>query len=246
MSFNRLRYDVGAYEHRLYESVGPGVYQVAVPRNDCGGACVSDDPRIRLTRPCDLSRIIDVSSELDGITRPATKCPADQYLPGRGVPAVDPSSCAARAGCARGAPGGCRAASARAGVGTRPLPPAAGAGGGGGHCFPTEEDTRLSNPPCTLRGTGINRFDPLCWNPQDKALEPWTRRGGTSYRIVVKDNHRPCLPSQEDVDRACGSDGWTGASAGMDGLPGAGPEAFMAGPALPNLTWQTRAAIAQL
>lgn len=235
MSFNRLRYDVGAYEHKLYESVGAGVYQVAVPRNDCGGACASDDPRVRLQRPCDFSRTVDVSSELDGLTRPATKCPADQYLPGRGVPAV--MGCATTAGCAQGAPGGCRAASARAGVGARPGP---------AHCFPTEEDTRLSNPPCTLRGTGINRFDPLCWNPQDRALEPWAHREGTSYRIVVKDNHRPCLPSQEDVDLACGVDGWSGASAGVDGLPHAGPEAFAAGPALPNISWQTRAAIAQL
>ena len=39
MSFNRLRYDQGAYQHQLAESVGPGVYVTAVPRPDCRSAC---------------------------------------------------------------------------------------------------------------------------------------------------------------------------------------------------------------
>lgn len=55
------------------------------------------------------------------------------------------------------------------------------------------EDTRISNPPCTLRSTGWNRWEWLCQNPQDKALVPFDFN--VSNRIVVKDNHRPCLPS---------------------------------------------------
>lgn len=228
MSFNRLRYDTGAYEHRLYESVGPGVYQTAVPKPDCDGVCVSDDPRIRLQRPCDAAQTVDVGSDLEGITRRATKCPAEQYLPGRGPSAPT---------CGLGGGLGHHGFAAKGGA---PL----------GRCMPTEEDTRLSNPPCTLRGTGINRFDPLCWNPQDRALEPWRYRDGTAYRVVVKDNHRPCLPSQEDVDRACGVDAWLGSSEGPnadDGFPASAfPAPFSGGPTLPHLSWTPRAVVARM
>ena len=33
-------------------------------------------------------------------------------------------------------------------------------------CYFLTEDTRLSNPASNLRGTGINRFNPLCLDPQ--------------------------------------------------------------------------------
>jgi hypothetical protein len=55
-----------------------------------------------------------------------------------------------------------------------------------------QEDTRISNPPCTLRSTGWNRWEWLCRNPQEKALVPFDFN--ISYRTIVKDNHRPCLP----------------------------------------------------
>ncbi len=54
------------------------------------------------------------------------------------------------------------------------------------------ENTRLSNPPCTLRGTGWNRFDPICMNPQDQIFFPGEYQIPT--RLVFKDNHRPLLP----------------------------------------------------
>lgn len=60
----------------------------------------------------------------------------------------------------------------------------------------TREDTRLSNPPCTLRGTGWNRWEWLCKNPQDKALMPFDFN--INNRLVVKDNHRPCVPKPLD------------------------------------------------
>jgi hypothetical protein len=53
------------------------------------------------------------------------------------------------------------------------------------------ETTRISNPPCTLRGTGWNRWEWLCQNPQDKSLIPFDYN--VSSRTVIKDNHRPCL-----------------------------------------------------
>jgi len=60
------------------------------------------------------------------------------------------------------------------------------------------EDTRLSNPPCTLRSTGWNRWEWLCWNPQDRAEIPF--QWNTSYRTVVKDNHTPII--EEPLDQS--------------------------------------------
>jgi hypothetical protein len=55
------------------------------------------------------------------------------------------------------------------------------------------EDTRISNPPCTMRSTGWNRWEWLCKNPQEKALVPFDYN--INNRLVVKDNHRPCVPA---------------------------------------------------
>jgi hypothetical protein len=59
-----------------------------------------------------------------------------------------------------------------------------GEGAGGLHCEPPgpvasrlrhlrAEDTRVSNPPSTMRGSGMNRWTPLCEQPQDHALKPF-------------------------------------------------------------------------
>lgn len=54
------------------------------------------------------------------------------------------------------------------------------------------DETRLSNPPSTLRGIEINRFEWQCRNPQDNAEIPFDHN--VNNRIIVKDNHRPILP----------------------------------------------------
>ena len=57
----------------------------------------------------------------------------------------------------------------------------------------TTEDTRLSHPPCTLRGAGINRFHPTCSNPQELCkIQPHTSSLGVSSRRLAKDNHISC------------------------------------------------------
>jgi hypothetical protein len=53
------------------------------------------------------------------------------------------------------------------------------------------EDCRLSNPPSTLRGTGINRWEWLCADPQDTALSPIGVPA--DIRSMVKDTHRPLV-----------------------------------------------------
>ena len=52
---------------------------------------------------------------------------------------------------------------------------------------------RLNDPPCTLRGTGWNRWQWLGQNPQENVMMPfdWYVPG----RILHKDAHRPCIPT---------------------------------------------------
>jgi len=57
------------------------------------------------------------------------------------------------------------------------------------NCYFPTEDTRLSNPVTNLRGTGWNRFDPICHDPQEQITFPG--EFNTSTRLVVRDNHRP-------------------------------------------------------
>ena len=58
--------------------------------------------------------------------------------------------------------------------------------------FP-QTHARLVDPPCTLRGSGWNRFEWLCQNPQSNVMMPfdWYIPG----RILHKDAHRPCIPT---------------------------------------------------
>ena len=58
------------------------------------------------------------------------------------------------------------------------------------------ENTRISNPSCNLRGTGWNRWEWLCENPQERVLMPFDTN--ISNRLVVKDNHRPVIPKLID------------------------------------------------
>lgn len=62
------------------------------------------------------------------------------------------------------------------------------------------EPTRISNPPCGLKGYTANRFEWLPCNPQDKVfnLLPFERLANTM--IMAKDNHRACIPVVKDND----------------------------------------------
>jgi len=170
MAQTSLQSDGCTYREKLMRSIGPGVYMLKTPSNDCN-PCAQDvpaDPYLRYqawgSTFCSPGSAVDDGSELRGLNYKNSKCSADNYLPGKyaknGVCTpkgadINPRACAA----------------------------------------PTE-DTRLSNPPCTLRGTGWNRWEWLCWNPQDRAIVPF--EWNTSYRIVAKDNHVPCIPVPTD------------------------------------------------
>ena len=204
MSFNRLNNDTCQYQQTLAESIGPGHYQLNTPPISCE-PCYPNDVQVRLQHSGDSldtsQPMLDIDSELLNITRPSSKCPSRKYLP------ECPGYTADGYPCGQGVVPTCKPNSGKAthtghtghtkGAGPNRCPGAFGS-------YPTNwkdcgmsvDDTRLSNPPCNLRGTGINRWEWLCLNPQDRVEMPFDYN--VSNRIVVKDNHRPCVPTPLD------------------------------------------------
>ena len=187
MSFNRLDYDKEAYRQVLNQSVGPGVYRLGEPPISCE-QCYPYPPTVRLQRQGDsISRnfpLVDVDSELMGITRKLSKDIKKQYKP-----CCEDNACTTGEVCGQGVVGNCK----------NRKPGQRSSDYNLKHyrdCFLPAEDTRLSNPSCNLRGTGWNRWEWLCLNPQDRVEVPFDYN--ISNRIIVKDNHRPCIPNPID------------------------------------------------
>jgi len=177
MSFERTRYDPCAHAELIERSGAPGNYRLHAPDVPpaCGGAVVGDE-RARLQaygRPlCGQGATIDAESALRNIDRPLSSCATD----GR-VPDDFPGVVALAEGCGY-------AVSEEAGP--RPA---------GRECFVPAEDTRLSNPPSTLRATGWNRWHPTCRDPTESSararMEPSVGMM-VSSQTVIKDNHVAC------------------------------------------------------
>ena len=165
----RLSYDSCSYVEKLKRTIGPGLYSLNVPANDCTqcGTTLPDDPSMRYQSygpaTCTMQTAVDDSSELLGLNYKKSKCNADEYVPGK---YVSKNPCAVNVGNPRA-------------------------------CMAPREDTRLSNPACTLRGTGINRWEWLCIDPQENALEAFDRVP-VNYRMVAKDNHVPIIDTPQD------------------------------------------------
>lgn len=191
MSFNRLNYDNCSYEQTLLESEGPGAYKLMTPAN-VNKPCLAADPYIRAqymgSKHHPGSSLIDVDSELMNITRPASDCPSRKYIPRNGQTGM------------------CSAPNSNNMTTTDTIPPLNHEGFTSGtttsqhmnftNCFTPTESTRLSNPPCTLRGTGWNRWEWLCKNPQDRVEVPFDHM--IDSVLMAKDNHRPLLPKPMD------------------------------------------------
>ena len=187
MSFTNLSYDKGSYVTELNQSVGPGVYRLGEPVVDCN-QCYPYPPTIRLQFQGDsVSKkdlLVDIDSELMGITRKKSNDPSKYFKP----KCVD-NVCNSGEVCGQGVVGKCDKNKQGERAGDEDL-----------HhwkdCQIPAEDTRLSNPSCNLRGTGWNRWEWLCINPQEKVEMPFDYN--ISNRIIVKDNHRPCVPKPVD------------------------------------------------
>jgi hypothetical protein len=182
MSFTRPSQDTCSYRHELSQTIGPGEYQLAKPY-PCN-PCFVSDPHIRMQRfGASLSQntsMIDIDSELIGINRKFSKCPELKYIP--------KFNTSQNGGANPGGYTNVNNGAVDVDYNLLHFPD--------GNCFDPVEDTRLSNPPATLRGTGINRWEWLCRNPQERVQMPFDHN--INYRLVVKDNHRPCLPNPLD------------------------------------------------
>jgi hypothetical protein len=193
MSFTGLNYDNKAYNASLKESKGPGLYHLRRPfvTNACLPLANSVFAQ-RVGGSIDKTQpLIDIDSELMGLTRLHTKVQDEKYQP-----CCDANMCSDSGyPCGQGVVEDCNTAGLR--PGSRPqdknlthYP----------DCRPFTDYTRLSHPVCTMRELGINRWEWLCLDPQEKVLIPFDHN--INNRMVVKDNHRPCIPKPLDQTSA--------------------------------------------
>ena len=63
-------------------------------------------------------------------------------------------------------------------------------------CLLETESTLLTTPVCTTKEVGFNRWDYLHFDPQANVSIPFDHNINNS--IIVKDNHRPCIPTPID------------------------------------------------
>ena len=184
MSFNRGIYDQCSYKYQLAETTGTGIYQLTRPANSCI-PCLPNDPRlIAQSQGVSISKntsLIDIDSELIGISRNLTRCPDRKYIPDQNASFQG----GAQSGKVRN---GCQPTDKLCIDNTQVM--------NFNDCGLFTEDCRLSNPPATLRGTGWNRWEWLCRDPQDRVTEPFDFQINT--KILSKDNHRPCIPRPID------------------------------------------------
>lgn len=188
MSFNRLNYDTDTYRQELNQSIGPGAYAINPPPVSCT-PCYPYPSTIRLQHTgASVQKdifMIDVDSELQGLFRKSSKDPSKQY-----VPCCDGATCSTGEPCGQGVSGSCK---------SKEVPLKRGERFGDQNlvhwkdCMVPAVNTRLEDPPCTLRGTGWNRWENLCLNPQERVEVPFD--WNISNRLVVKDNHRPLIPN---------------------------------------------------
>lgn len=190
MSFERARYDICAYNQAVTDSMASAAYALQAPT--IGPSIPNgyvDDPKIRLQKQGNgvsgqdagiryyHGGPVEQETDLLNLGRPLSRCSLQsQYVP----------SCLQGGGSAstdEGYPcgGGVVASSYQA----------SGHPSGSTVDFQME-DTRLSNPAANLREATVDRFDPLLENPQRRVLFPTDFN--ISNRLIVKDNHRPCIP----------------------------------------------------
>ena len=173
MSFNRLAYDTCAYEQVLNQSVGPGEYTLNVPQAHCE-PCFPSDPSVALQKQgvSTVGRSVFKNVEVESELKGQTRL-ASKCASENFMPNCQGPELSHYK-----------------------------------DCFIPAEETRTTNPACNLRGTGWNRWEWLCLNPQDNVSFDNYPNGSFPFdaninnRLVVKDNHRPCIPVPLDQTSA--------------------------------------------
>lgn len=182
-SLESLKYDQGTYKRDLEQSTAPLTYLLdPAAVNQCNPCRVPEagfigKVGVSLTHQRPL---VDVESELILNSFKGTKDPNQMHQPS----CLNCKNCNEGYPCGGGVVAGCE--NCQEELYHLPM------------CELGTEYTRISNPICTSRGVGVNRFQPLCLNPQDENRWLHPSEVGISYRNVVKDNHVPCVPRPID------------------------------------------------
>lgn len=190
MSNNGLKDDLGTQRLDINQSVAPGIYSLYKPSNDCEG-CYPVQPKIRLQKVGNSLQKgifqIDIESELNGLFRKNSRNPEKKYQPC--CDKVSETTCQQSADENPNS-NNCYLNNQTNNPNLKHQK----------ECIIPNEDTRLSNPASTLRGTGWNRWEWLCIDPQQQTEIPFDNN--ISNRLIVKDNHRPLIPKPISQDLA--------------------------------------------
>lgn len=172
-SDTRLIYDSDCYSEKLKRTIAPGMYMLNTPYNDCNDCShyVADDPTIRF-QSYGPNTCTMKNAVNDSSELQGLNYKLSKCNTNQYLPDTYKSTSS------------CYIKNEKK----------------SNNCSASTESTRLSNPPCTLKGTGINRWEWLCVDPQDKALEEFNRIP-VNYRMVSKDNHVPLLDVPEDQNK---------------------------------------------
>jgi len=181
LNFQRLKYEPGNYNQEIYQSteiLKRTFDPVNVYRPNAGRA---EEPGVNSKFGVSYNTnqlLVDQESELKNLTRPLTRRPSAMHMPycktcGKHNDSIQNSlKSDHNNGC-----GSCQKAM---------------------YHFPStsinKDYTRISNPTTNFKEIGINRFQTTYLDFQDPTR--WEHPGETNinYRMVVKDNHVPCLP----------------------------------------------------
>lgn len=170
-----LSHDGCSYQEKLSRSIGPGMYMLGTPANDADecGRDIPNDPSVRW------------QSFGSGFCTPGRVVDTGSEL--RGLNYKNTKCAAAEYNPETFVPKADAMCNPKRTQDVR-------------KCTAPQESSRLSNPPCTLRSTGWNRWEWLCDDPQERATIPFNHQ--VSNRILVKDNFVPCLPTPKDQTNA--------------------------------------------
>ena len=185
MSFTKKFYDKETCKQNIKETKQSSSYYLNAPSvnsENCYPYPVSVIPQKTGVSVFKDKLIVDISSELSG--RNQTEC---EYQSKCNV------DCDTGYPCGQGVIGSCSGMKSGQKAGDDELVH-------GKNCFIPAEETRTTNPSCNLRGTGWNRWEWVCHNPQKNIERSFPNN--ISNRIIVKDNHRPTLPNLIDVKAA--------------------------------------------
>ena len=187
MSFNRLKFDTCETIKHNQESTDVGKYMFNTPiittmKYNTNPAIINQKMGDSMNKNVDwrfYSGPVDVESNLFNITKQASRCPDKKYKPN-----CQENSCQNQGTpCGDGVSEKCTNAPTKWN-----RPEDFNLRNFETFNFETN-DTRLTNPPSTLRGSGWNRFEILCKNPQNHVF--FEGNANNSTRLLFKDNHRP-------------------------------------------------------